>query len=52
MTQASPRPQLAHSTAILDELRAKGAHFKLRTLDDQQAPVCHHDGRQVINLAQ
>ena len=51
MTQAPPRPQLAHLTAALDELRAKGTHFKLRILDDQQAPVCHYDGRQVINLA-
>ena len=51
MTEATPRPQLAHLTAVLDELRAKGTHFKLRILDDQQAPVCHYDGRQVINLA-
>ena len=36
---------------MLDELRAKGTHFKLRILDDQQAPVCHYDGREVINLA-
>jgi glycine C-acetyltransferase len=47
----STRPQLAHLTAALDDLRAKGTHFKLRILDDQQAPVCHYDGRQVINLA-
>ena len=51
MTQATPRPQLAHLTAALDELSANGTHFKLRILDDQQAPVCHYDGRQVINLA-
>ncbi|MGA7343677.1 MAG: aminotransferase class I/II-fold pyridoxal phosphate-dependent enzyme, partial [Terracidiphilus sp.] len=51
MTQETPRPQLAHLTAVLDELRAKGTHFNLRILDDQQAPVCHYDGRQVINLA-
>ena len=44
-------PQLAHLTATLDELRAKGTYFKLRILDDQQAPVCHYDGRKVINLA-
>jgi glycine C-acetyltransferase len=36
---------------VLDDLRAKGTHFKLRVLDDQQAPVCHYDGREVINLA-
>jgi glycine C-acetyltransferase len=51
MTQASTRPQLAHLTAALDELRNAGTHFKLRILDDQQAPVCHYDGKQVINLA-
>ncbi len=51
MTQATPRPQLAYLTAVLDELRAKGTYFKLRVLDDQQAPVCHYDGREVINLA-
>jgi len=51
MTQPIPRPQLAHLTAVLDELRAKGTYFKLRVLDDQQAPVCHYDGREVINLA-
>jgi glycine C-acetyltransferase len=48
---ATSRPQLAHLTAILDELRAKGTHFNLRVLDDQQAPVCHYDGKEVINLA-
>ncbi len=51
MTLATSRPQLAHLSATLDELRAKGTHFKLRILDDQQAPVCHYDGRQVVNLA-
>jgi len=51
MTQAAARPQLAYLTAVLDELKAKGTHFKLRVLDDQQAPVCHYDGREVINLA-
>jgi glycine C-acetyltransferase len=51
MIQAGTRPQLAHLTAAMDELRAQGTHFKLRILDDQQAPVCHYDGKQVINLA-
>ncbi len=51
MSQAPIRPQLAHLTAALDELRAKGTYFRLRVLDDQQAPVCHYDGRQVVNLA-
>ena len=47
----SRRPQLAHLTAQLDDLRARGTYFHLRVLDDQQAPVCHYDGREVINLA-
>ena len=51
MTDTATRPQLAYLTAAMDELRAKGTHFKLRILDDQQAPVCHYDGREVINLA-
>ena len=51
MTETAARPQLAYLTAILDDLRAKGTHFKLRVLDDQQAPVCRYDGREVINLA-
>ncbi len=48
---SSKRPQLAHLTAQLDALRANGTYFKLRVLDDAQAPVCHYDGREVINLA-
>jgi glycine C-acetyltransferase len=51
VSETAPRPQLAHLTAVLDELRAKGTYFKLRILDDQQAPVCHYDGKEVINLA-
>jgi len=51
MIPTTTRPQLAHLTAALDDLRARGTHFKLRILDDQQAPVCHYDGRAVINLA-
>src|SRR5579859_153410 len=48
---ATTRPQLSYLTDVLNDLRAKGTHFKLRILDDQQAPVCHYDGREVINLA-
>ena len=45
------RPQLAHLTAQLDDLRERGTFFRLRVLDDEQAAVCHYDGKQVINLA-
>jgi glycine C-acetyltransferase len=51
MTQSATRPQLAYLTDVLNDLRARGTHFRLRVLDDQQAPVCHYDGREVINLA-
>ncbi len=47
----SERPQLAHLTTQLEELRSKGTYFKLRVLDDEQGSVCHYDGREVINLA-
>src|ERR1700761_6498707 len=50
-TSLSQRPQLQYLTAQLDELKQKGTHFRLRILDDVQAPVCTYDGRQVINLA-
>ena len=50
-TGTSTRPQLQHLTAALDELKQKGTYFRLRVLDDVQAPLCHYDGRQVINLA-
>src|SRR5580698_10569668 len=50
-TTLSQRPQLQHLAAQLNELKEKGTYFKLRILDDMQAPVCHYDGKQVINLA-
>src|SRR6202000_1185307 len=50
-TAPGTRPQLAHLTAQLDELRQRGTFFRLRVLDDEQAAVCHYDGKQVINLA-
>ena len=42
---------LSYLTEQLDDLRAKGTHFRLRVLEDEQAPVCTFDGRKVINLA-
>ena len=50
-TALSSRPQLQFLTDALDELRQKGTYFRLRVLDDMQAPVCTYDGKQVINLA-
>ncbi|MEO6803967.1 MAG: glycine C-acetyltransferase [Granulicella sp.] len=45
------RPQLAHLTAQIDEMKAQGTFFKLRVLQDEQAAVCTYDSRRVINLA-
>jgi glycine C-acetyltransferase len=50
-TELSQRTQLKHLTAQLDELKARGTYFRLRVLDDMQAPVCTYDGKRVINLA-
>ena len=50
-TAQTGRPQLAHLRAVLDDLRERGTYFKLRVLDDEQGPLCHYDGREVINLA-
>src|ERR1700728_3026430 len=50
-TAPGTRPQLAHLTAQMDELRNRGTYFRLRVLDDEQGPVCHYDGKKVINLA-
>lgn len=45
------RPQLAHLSAQLEDLKQRGTFFKLRVLDDEQASVCTYDGKRVINLA-
>src|SRR5580700_10020164 len=52
MTTATTRANpLSYLTDQLDELKAKGTHFRLRVLDDEQAPLCTFDGRRVINIA-
>jgi len=42
---------LSYLTEQLDDLKTKGTYFRLRVLEDEQAPVCTFDGRKVINLA-
>src|SRR5512146_23392 len=42
---------LSFLTDQLNDLKQRGTHFRLRVLEDEQAPVCHFDGKQVINLA-
>ena len=51
MPTATRTNPLSFLTDQLDELKAKGTHFKLRVLDDEQAPACTFDGKKVINLA-
>src|SRR5450432_4461345 len=51
MTTATRANPLSYLTDQLNELKAKGTHFKLRVLEDEQAPVCTFDGKKVINLA-
>jgi glycine C-acetyltransferase len=50
-TSATRINPLSYLTEQLDDLKAKGTHFRLRVLEDEQAPVCTFDGRKVINLA-
>src|SRR5260370_2819689 len=51
MTTATRTNPLSYLTHQLNELKSQGTHFKLRVLEDQQAPVCTFDGKKVINLA-
>src|SRR5512135_1457561 len=51
MPAATRTDPLSFLSDQLNELKAKGTHFKLRVLDDEQAPVCTFDGKKVINLA-
>src|SRR5438270_8188278 len=51
MPVQTTRPQLGYLAQQLDELKKKGTYFKLRVLEDEQAPECTFDGKRVINLA-
>ncbi|HET9166737.1 MAG TPA: aminotransferase class I/II-fold pyridoxal phosphate-dependent enzyme, partial [Candidatus Angelobacter sp.] len=51
MPTTATRPQLSYLADQMNELRQKGTHFKLRVLEDEQAPECTVDGKHVINLA-
>src|SRR5947209_13024563 len=50
VTQTARTNPLSYLTDQLNDLKAKGTHFRLRVLEDEQAPVCTFDGKQVINL--
>ncbi len=47
-TRANP---LSYLSDQLNELKDKGTYFRLRVLEDEQAPECTFDGKLVINLA-
>ena len=51
MATATRTNPLSYLTDQLNDLKAKGTHFQLRILEDEQAPVCTFDGKKVINLA-
>ncbi|HZQ19847.1 MAG TPA: glycine C-acetyltransferase [Terriglobales bacterium] len=51
MTTATRTDPLSFLTNQLNDLKAKGTYFRLRVLDDEQAPECTFDGKHVINLA-
>jgi glycine C-acetyltransferase len=51
MPTTTSRPQLAYLHEQLEELKKKGTYFRLRVLEDEQAPECTFDGKRVINLA-
>jgi len=51
MTTATRIDPLSFLSDQLNDLKTKGTHFKLRVLDDEQAPVCTFDGKKVINVA-
>src|SRR5437660_4308315 len=51
MPTSTTRPQLCYLADQMNELKQKGTHFKLRVLEDAQAPECTVDGKHVINLA-
>src|SRR5881394_2836850 len=51
VTTAARANPLSYLTDQLNDLKAKGTHFRLRVLDDEQGAVCTFDGKKVINLA-
>jgi glycine C-acetyltransferase len=51
MPAATRTDPLSFLSDQLNDLKAKGTHFRLRVLDDEQAAICTFDGKKVINLA-
>jgi glycine C-acetyltransferase len=51
MTTTTRTNPLSYLTDQMNDLKAKGTHFRLRVLEDEQEAVCTFDGKKVINLA-
>src|SRR3954466_16005082 len=51
MSTATRTDPLSYLTDQLNDLKAKGTYFRLRVLEDEQAPECTFDGKHVVNLA-
>src|ERR1700720_2027206 len=51
MATATRTNPLSYLSEQLNDLKTKGTYFRLRVLEDEQAPECTFDGKRVINLA-
>src|SRR5260370_8480125 len=51
MSTVTRTDPLSYITDQLNDLKTKGTYFRLRVLEDEQAPECTFDGAKVINLA-
>src|SRR6516165_5308839 len=51
MTTATRTNPLSYLTDQLNDLKKRGTYFRLRVLEDEQAPLCTFDGKKVINIA-
>jgi len=51
MATATRTNPLSYLTDQLNDLKTRGTYFRLRVLEDEQAPECTFDGKRVINLA-
>jgi glycine C-acetyltransferase len=51
MATATRTDPLSYLSEQLNDLKRNGTYFRLRVLEDEQAPECTFDGKRVINLA-
>ncbi|HEX2714989.1 MAG TPA: glycine C-acetyltransferase [Candidatus Acidoferrales bacterium] len=50
-TTTGQRNPLSYLHDQLEDLKAKGLHYRLRVLEGEQKPVANFDGKEVINLS-